>query len=110
MRSYPFLCLFAATVAGALLPGCANVPTQPKVPSTRATNQIDVYHGVTVADPYRWLEDDNSAETKAWVAEQNKITFAYLEKIPQRDAIRARLEKLWNYERYTVPFHEGGRY
>ena len=79
-------------------------------PATRRTNQVDVYHGVTVADPYRWLEDDNSPETKAWVEAQNKVTFAYLEKIPQREAIRNRLKQLWNYERYSVPFKEGGRY
>jgi prolyl oligopeptidase len=79
-------------------------------PATRATNQVDDYHGVTVADPYRWLEDDNSAETKAWVAAQNAVTFAYLKQIPQRDAIHKRLEQLWNYERYGVPFKEGGAY
>jgi prolyl oligopeptidase len=79
-------------------------------PVTRATNQVDVYHGVSVADPYRWLEDDNSPETKAWVEAQNKITFGYLGQIPQRKAIQERLTKLWNYERYDAPFKEGGRY
>ncbi|HEV2437060.1 MAG TPA: S9 family peptidase, partial [Verrucomicrobiae bacterium] len=72
-------------------------------PVTRTTNHVDVYHGVTVADPYRWLEDDNSSETKAWVQAQNQVTFAFLKEIPQRDAIRKRLEQLWNYERYGVP-------
>jgi prolyl oligopeptidase len=81
-----------------------------RYPVTRTTNQVDVYHGVSVADPYRWLEDDNSPETKAWVEAQNKVTFDYLGKISQRDAIRQRLKKLWNYERYGVPFKEGGRY
>ena len=71
---------------------------------------MDEYHGTKVADPYRWLEDDNSAETKAWVEAQNKVTFGYLEKIPERAAIKARLTKLWNYERYGVPFKQGGRY
>jgi prolyl oligopeptidase len=79
-------------------------------PVTRATNQVDVYHGVAVADPYRWLEDDNAPETKAWVSAQNRLTFDYLKTIPQRDAIRRRLKQLWNYERYGVPFQEGGRY
>jgi prolyl oligopeptidase len=79
-------------------------------PVTRTTNQVDVYHGVSVADPYRWLEDDNSPETKAWVEAQNKITFGYLGQIPQRKAIQERLTKLWNYERYDAPFKEGGRY
>ena len=79
-------------------------------PETRATNQVDVLHSVTVADPYRWLEDDNSAETKAWVEAQNKVTFGFLEKNPQRSTIKQRLTKLWNYERYGIPFKEGGRY
>jgi len=79
-------------------------------PLTRITNQVDVYHGVTVADPYRWLEDDNSPETKAWVTAENKVTFDYLGKIPQREAIHKRMTELWNFERYGVPFKEGGRY
>ena len=79
-------------------------------PVTRKTNVVDNYHGVKVADPYRWLEDDNSPETKAWVEAQNKITIAYLQNIPELPAIRARLTKLWNYERYGVPHKEGGRY
>jgi len=78
-------------------------------PATRTTNQIDFYNGVSVADPYRWLEDDNSPETKAWVVAQNAVTFDFLKKIPQRDRIRKRLTKLWNFERYGVPFKEGGR-
>jgi prolyl oligopeptidase len=79
-------------------------------PTARKTDQVDDYHGVKVADPYRWLEDDNSAETKAWVEAENKVTFAYLDKIPERAAIKERLTKLWNYERFGVPFHQGGRY
>ncbi|MBI2927652.1 MAG: S9 family peptidase [Verrucomicrobia bacterium] len=79
-------------------------------PATRQTNHVDVYHGVAVADPYRWLEDDNAPETKAWVEAQNKVTFAYLESIPERAAIKARLTRLWNYERYGVPVQQGGRY
>src|SRR6266704_3053897 len=79
-------------------------------PQTRHTNQVDDYHGVKVADPYRWLEDDNSAETAAWVAAQNKLTFGYLEQIPERKDIKDRLTRLWSYERYGVPFKEGGHY
>ncbi|HEX9172676.1 MAG TPA: prolyl oligopeptidase family serine peptidase [Telluria sp.] len=79
-------------------------------PVTKKVDQVDNYHGTTVADPYRWLEDANSAETKAWVDAQNKVTQAYLAQIPQREAIRQRLTKLWNYERYSVPAKEGGRY
>jgi len=92
------------------LAGCANDQARLHYPATRATNQVDVYHGVSVPDPYRWLEDDNSPETKAWVEAQNKVTFDYLAKIPQRDPIKQRLTKLWNYERYGVPFKEGSRY
>jgi prolyl oligopeptidase len=79
-------------------------------PQTRQTNQVDDYHGQKVQDPYRWLEDDNSKETKQWVEAQNKITFAFLEQIPERKSIQARLTRLWNYERYGIPFKEGGRY
>jgi len=79
-------------------------------PSTRKVEHVDDYNGVKVADPYRWLEDDNSPETKAWVEAENKVTFAYLSKIAEREKIKERLTKLWNYERYGVPFKEGGRY
>ncbi len=79
-------------------------------PATRQTDVVDDYHGVKIADPYRWLENDNSPETKAWVEAQNSVTFSYLRQIPELGAIRARLTKLWNYERYGVPFKQGGRY
>ncbi len=93
-----------------LATGCATPASKINYPPTAMTNVVDNYHGTLVADPYRWLEDDNSPETKAWVAAQNKVTFAYLKAIPERAAIHARLTKLWNYERYGVPFKEGGRY
>lgn len=76
-------------------------------PKTRKTETTDTYFGTTVADPYRWLEDDRSAETAAWVKAENEVTFGYLSKIPFRDKIRAKMEKLWNYERISAPFHEG---
>jgi prolyl oligopeptidase len=79
-------------------------------PASRHSDQTDNYHGTPVADPFRWLEDDNSPETKAWVEAQNKVTFDYLEKIPERKVIKERLTRLWNFERYGVPFKEGGRY
>ena len=79
-------------------------------PQARRGDQVDDYHGVKVADPYRWLEDTDSAETHAWVEAEDKLTFDYLDKIPYRQAIRDRLTKLWNYERYTVPQQQGGRY
>ena len=76
-----FLTLRSCAIAAAcllVLAGCAGLPPGPKYPFTLKTNQVDVYHGVSVADPYRWLEDDNSAQTKAWVEAQNKLTFAWL--------------------------------
>ena len=86
------------------------LPAAVKYPATTRTNQVDTYHGTVVPDPYRWLEDDHAPATKSWVEDQNKVTFAYLQQIPQRDAIKRRLTKLWNYERFGVPFKEGGRY
>ncbi len=79
-------------------------------PKTKTVDQIDDYHGVKVADPYRWLEDDNSAETKAWVSAQNKVTFDYLNTIPEREMLKKRLTELWDYEKYSAPFKEGGKY
>lgn len=76
-------------------------------PVTRQGDVVDSYFGVEVADPYRWLEDDRSAETAAWVRAQNAVTSAYLEQIPYRDELRARLETMWNYERISAPFREG---
>jgi prolyl oligopeptidase len=71
---------------------------------------IDDYHGTKVADPYRWLEDDNSEETQAWVKAQNEVTFGFLKAIPKRGEIRDRLQKAWNYERTGIPFEHGGRW
>jgi prolyl oligopeptidase len=79
-------------------------------PPARKSDQIDDYHGVKVADPYRWLEDLDSEETRQWVEAENKLTFAFLNSIPERAAIRERLTKLWNFEKYGVPFKEGSRY
>ena len=76
-------------------------------PQTRMDNTVDTYFGIQVADPYRWLEDDRSAETAQWVKAQNDFTFGYLSKIPYRQAIKEKLEKLWNYEKLSAPFTEG---
>lgn len=81
-----------------------------KYPDTRKVDQVDDFFGKKVADPYRWLEDDNSAETAAWVAAENKVTFAYLERIPSRPRLKQRLTELWNYERYGIPSKEGAFY
>ncbi len=79
-------------------------------PKAKKVSQVDNYHGTEVADPYRWLEDSDSVETKAWVEAQNKITFDYLRALPHREKIKARLTKLWNYEKYSAPFKRGGKY
>ena len=84
--------------------------TQPTYPTSRQDHSVlDDYHGKKVADPYRWLEDDNAAETKDWVKQQNAVTFGYLEKIPFRDAVKTRLTTMWNYEKYGAPFRRGGK-
>ena len=81
-------------------------------PETAAVEHVDLYHGVEVADPYRWLEDDirESEDVDAWVEAQNEVTFAYLDSIPERDIIEKRLTELWDYERYGMPYKEGGLY
>ncbi|TWR29807.1 S9 family peptidase [Mucilaginibacter pallidiroseus] len=76
-------------------------------PQTKKGNITDTYFGTTVADPYRWQEDDRADDTKAWVVEENKVTQNYLGQIPYREDIRKRLETLWNYEKYSAPFKEG---
>ncbi|PWT92740.1 MAG: S9 family peptidase [Blastocatellia bacterium] len=81
-----------------------------KYPAARKSEQVDDYHGVKVADPYRWLEDLDSGETRNWVEAENKLTFDYLEGIPARTKIKERLTKLWDYEKFGVPFKEGQRY
>ena len=84
--------------------------SQIKYPETKKVDQQDNYFGTIVKDPYRWLEDDNSAETKAWVQEENKVTDDYLSKIPFREQVRSRLKSLWNYAKYSAPFKEGDYY
>ncbi|MET2983917.1 prolyl oligopeptidase family serine peptidase [Aureibaculum conchae] len=76
-------------------------------PETKKVDTITNYFGTDVKDPYRWLEDDMSDETGQWVEAQNKVTFGYLDQIPYRDPLKKRLEKLWNYEKYSAPFKEG---
>jgi prolyl oligopeptidase len=94
--------------------GCAGptqYPDRPLAyPKANKVDQVDDYHGTKVADPYRWLEDDNSIETRSWVDAENKVTFGYLNEIPARAKIKRRLTKIWDYEKYGVPFKEGGRY
>jgi prolyl oligopeptidase len=110
MKHLNFLFILAAII---IMAGCE--PQQKKIipdayPVTNKVEQTDDYFGTTVADPYRWLEDDNSAETADWVTAQNKVTFSYLEKIPFRNKIKQRLEQIWDYPKYTAPFREGDNY
>ena len=79
-------------------------------PKAAKADVVDDYHGTKVADPYRWLEDPDSDETKAWVKAENEITSAYLKAIPARDAIQKRITQLWDYEKFGAPSKEGGRY
>ena len=88
-----------------IIPMIAN--TQIRYPETRKDAQTDNYHGTTVADPYRWLEDDNSTETKAWVEAQQRLTSAYLHNIPFRQQVQNRLTQLWNYPKYGSPSQRG---
>lgn len=82
----------------------------PSYPATAKVEQTDNYHGTAVADPYRWLEDDNSPQTKDWVKAQNQVTDAYLAAMPQRLPVRKLYTELYNFEKFGVPFKEGGRY
>ncbi|MBI4541655.1 MAG: S9 family peptidase [Gemmatimonadetes bacterium] len=88
----------------------AQAPPTCTLPRTRTVEQVDDYHGTLVRDPYRWLEDPDAPETRAWVEAENCVTFAYLAQIAERTEIRERLTRLWNYERYGVPSRQGGRY
>jgi prolyl oligopeptidase len=99
-------------MAGVLLPVVlsAQAPARVEYPETRKGDVVDDYFGTKIADPYRWLEDPNSPETQDWVERQNKVTLAFLDRIPARTRIRERLTTLWNYERYGLPSKQGGWY
>jgi prolyl oligopeptidase len=79
-------------------------------PVSKKIEQVDIYHATEVKDPYRWLENPDSEETKLWVEAQNKLTFGYLSAIPAREKIKERVTQLWNYEKYGIPFKRGDRY
>ncbi|MEJ2583683.1 MAG: prolyl oligopeptidase family serine peptidase [Robiginitalea sp.] len=102
--------LIALSLLGFTLLACENKKTNSMAldyPETAKVDTVDTYFGEEVPDPYRWLEDDRSPETEDWVQRENEVTFSYLEKIPYREALKNRLEKLWNYERLGTPFTEG---
>lgn len=81
-----------------------------KYPSTKTEEVSDNYHGTTVKDPYRWLENNESAETKSWIETENKLTFSYLDTIPARQEFRKRLTELWNYDKFGAPVRRGEHY
>ena len=112
VRSADMLSCFALAVLVLAMTTHSNAQSDAPLvyPKAKTVDQIDDYHGTKVADPYRWLEDTDSADTHDWVEAENKLTFSYLDTIPYRGAIRERLLKLWNYERFTVPEQHGGRY
>src|SRR5436309_7448132 len=110
MTSHLWPILLVALLVVAVVAPAADGPLT--YPATKRIDHTDDYHGTIVPDPYRWLEDDvrKSPEVAAWVAEQNKVTEAFLNSIPEREGIRRRLTELWNYARYSVPEKEGSRY
>src|SRR4029079_2639232 len=79
-------------------------------PKPKKGDQVDDYNGVKVNDPYRWLEATDSADTRAWIEAENKLTADYLNNIPHREKIKERLTELWNYEKYSAPFKVGKHY
>ncbi len=96
--------------AGMIMMQSCQQPVTVKYPETKKQDVTDDYHGTTIADPYRWLEDDKSEETAEWVAAQNKVTFEYLNQIPFREDVKNRLTKIWDYPKYSVTFKKGERY
>lgn len=110
MKNYLHRLIYVLPVT-ILFVGCKSEPKNETItvnyPTTKKVDTVDNYFGTDVQDPYRWLEDDRSAETEAWVKEQNAATFGYLDKIPFREDLKNRLEKLWNYEKIGSPFKEG---
>src|SRR3954447_4572507 len=105
----PMKVLFSVLVVTALT---FNAYADDKIvyPKPPASEQTDDYHGTKVADPFRPLEDLDAPATRKWIEEENKVTFDYLAKIPERKQINARLTALWNYEKFGTPYHEGGNY
>lgn len=107
--------VFLALIILAMLPALQGLSSQRpeqglKYPVTKKVDQVDNYFGTKVADPYRWLEDDNAEEVKQWVKEQNNVTFAYLRNIPFREKINWRLTEIYNYPRYSSPLRVGEYY
>ncbi len=93
--AFVIICTFLASTAAA--------QSKLQYPKPRRGNQVDEYHGTKVSDPYRWMEDTESSETRAWIDAENKLTNTYLSTIPQREKLKNRLTEIWNYERYSAP-------
>src|SRR5215217_2118825 len=111
--SLPFLQRSSAqTMAPATSTAASKSSSDSKItyPESKKVEQVDDYFGTKVADPYRWLEDETSAEVKAWIEDQNRVTFAYLDKIPYREKLKTRLTELYNYPRISAPFRRGETY
>src|SRR5271170_7147380 len=104
-----FLCLLMTLTIATTLSNSAYAQGLP-YPAARKSDQLDDYHGTKVADPYRWLEDDNSAETLAWVTAQNQVTLNYLQQIPYCSQLKQRLQELYNYPKYGIPSRSGAYY
>ena len=107
MRARTTGVLGAAAIVGAVLLAAPAGAQPVSYPATRKIEHMDDHHGTKVADPYRWLEDETSPETAAWVAAQNAVTFPYLERIPYRKSLLARVTQLVDYERYSAPSRKG---
>src|SRR5258707_7293124 len=93
-----------------MTPNAAATTLELSYPAARLVDQTDDYFGTTVSDPYRWMEDVDSAELKTWVDAENELTQSYLAQVPGRNAMHARLMELTNFERYTAPTRRGSRY
>ncbi|SDE78897.1 prolyl oligopeptidase Serine peptidase. MEROPS family S09A [Mucilaginibacter pineti] len=106
MKKTPCLFALAVLFCGYTHAQQMNIKTLP-YPQPKKGDTVDTYFGTAVPDPYRWLENDQATDTKAWVADENKVTQNYLQQIPYREEMRKRLEVLWNYEKYSAPFKEG---
>jgi prolyl oligopeptidase len=97
--------------ASLLLAACQpNMPPKPTYPQTKKIDVVDDYFGTKVVDPYRWMESLDSPDVAAWIAEQNKVTSAYLEKLPLRERFKQRITELWNFPKVSIPVHEGGKF
>src|SRR5215510_7946034 len=101
---------FTVTLIAPYLIAAQPAASSLKYPDTKKSDQVDNYFGTKVSDPYRWLEDDNSEETKSWVQEENKVTLNYLSKIPYRTQIKKRITELYNYPRTSAPYRQGDYY